>query len=207
MPAKMRTVAYFAFIMVTTKTNAWSQKFRGNELKIVVASRNPVKVAAVEEAFKSQYTGMEIELLALGVESGVSDQPMTDGETRQGAMNRAENARKAAPDADFWVGLEGGLEQFDNGLLAFAWMAIMDSNRVISTSRSATLPLPPGVQELIANGLELGEANDRIFSTVNSKQAGGAYGLLTEGRFTRESIYTQTLILALVPFVNSLWNQ
>ena len=54
-------------------------------------------------------------------------------------------------------------------------------------------------------GMELGEANDRVFATVNSKQGGGAYGLLTDGRYTRESIYTQTLIIALTPFVNELY--
>ena len=46
----------------------------------------------------------------------------------------------------------------------------------------------------------------RVFSTLNSKQGGGAYGLLTNGLMTRESIYTQTLILALIPFVHELWN-
>jgi non-canonical (house-cleaning) NTP pyrophosphatase len=55
--------------------------------------------------------------------------------------------------------------------------------------------------------MELGEANDRVFATVNSKQGGGAYGLLTDGRYTRESIYAQTLIIALTPFVNALYPQ
>jgi non-canonical (house-cleaning) NTP pyrophosphatase len=44
-----------------------------------------------------------------------------------------------------------------------------------------------------------------VFATVTSKQGGGAYGLLTAGLYTRESIYTQTLILALIPFVNGLY--
>ena len=42
-------------------------------------------------------------------------------------------------------------------------------------------------------------------TTVDSKQGAGAYGLLTEGRYTRESIYTQTLIIALTPYVNALY--
>ncbi len=69
------------------------------------------------------------------------------------------------------------------------------------------MPLPPAVKELIASGLELGEANDKVFSTVNSKQRSGAYGLLTDGLFTRETIYRQTLIFALIPFVNDLYPQ
>ena len=68
-----------------------------------------------------------------------------------------------------------------------------------------TLPLPPRVAELVESGLELGEANDRVFSTLNSKQGGGAFGLLTDGAMTREGVYTQTLVLALIPFVHELW--
>jgi non-canonical (house-cleaning) NTP pyrophosphatase len=53
--------------------------------------------------------------------------------------------------------------------------------------------------------LELGDANDRVFSTVNSKHQGGAFGLLTDGLYTRESVYTQALVIALIPFNNMLY--
>ena len=149
---------------------------------------------------------LEIQLIPVDVESGVPDQPMSDEVTRQGARNRVANARLKNPDADYWVGLEGGLDYFDGRLVAFAWMAIADKNDRISETRSVTLPLPPEVQKLVSDGLELGEANDRVFSTLNSKQGGGAFGLLTDGLMTREGIYTQTLILALIPFVHELWS-
>jgi non-canonical (house-cleaning) NTP pyrophosphatase len=93
----------------------------------------------------------------------------------------------------------------DDQLMAFAWMAIRGRNGKIGEARTVTLPLPPAVNELVASGLELGEANDRVFSTVDSKQQGGAFGLLTDGRYTREDIYSQTLIFALIPFVNELY--
>lgn len=175
-------------------------------MKVVVASLNPVKIAAVREAFTAQFPGWQLELLPLSVESGVSDQPMTDTETRSGAHNRVNNARIAIPDADYWVGLEGGLETIDGKLMAFAWMVIGAKDSKISESRSPTLPLPPAVQELVESGLELGQANDQVFSTLNSKQGGGAFGLLTDGLYTREGIYTQTMVLALIPFVHELWS-
>ena len=95
---------------------------------------------------------------------------------------------------------------FEGHLMAFAWMVIANREDQISETRSVTLPLPPGIQELVLGGMELGEANDKVFSTINSKQGGGAFGLLTDGLMTRESIYTQTLILALIPFVHELWS-
>ena len=175
--------------------------------KIVVASHNPVKVGAVENAFASQFPAAELKLFPVSVASGVSDQPMTDEETRQGARNRVGNCKDVMPDADFWVGLEGGLETYDGQLLASAWMVVEGRSGFISETRTATLPLPPEIQRLVREGLELGDANDQVFSTVNSKQRGGAYGLLTDGKYTREGIYTQTLILALIPFVHELWGQ
>ena len=175
-------------------------------LKVVVTSHNPVKIAAVREAFLARLPLHEIEVIALDVDSDVADQPMTDDETRQGARNRVAHARLKIPEADYWVGLEGGLDFFDQQLMAFAWMVIARNDNRSSETRSATLPLPPEVQALVSGGLELGDANDRVFSTLNSKQGGGAYGLLTDGLMTRESIYTQTLILALIPFVHELWN-
>jgi non-canonical (house-cleaning) NTP pyrophosphatase len=116
------------------------------------------------------------------------------------------NAKKAQPDADYWVGMEGGVQELDGQLMTFAWMAIGNRfDSFVSEARSATLPLPPAVREFMAEGLELGDANDRVFATTNSKHRGGAYGLLTDGLYTRESIYTQTLVLALVPFANPLY--
>ena len=174
-------------------------------MKVVVTSHNPVKIKAVRDAFLAQFPNREIQLIPLAVESGVPDQPMSDTETRQGARNRVVNARLQEPDADYWVGLEGGLDFFDDRLVAFAWMVVAARNDQISETRSVTLPLPPEVRALVSAGLELGEANDRVFSTLNSKQGGGAFGLLTDGLMTREGVYTQTLILALIPFVHKLW--
>ena len=176
-------------------------------MNVVVASMNPVKIGAAREAFASVFPAESIDVTGIDVDSGVGDQPDSDAKTREGARARALRARDAAPDADFWVGLEGGVDVFDDQLMAFAWMAIKGRKGDISEARSATLPLPPAVKALVDAGMELGEANDRVFSTVNSKQGGGAYGLLTDGRYTRESIYAQTLIIALTPFVNRLYPQ
>jgi inosine/xanthosine triphosphatase len=176
-------------------------------LRVVVASKNPVKIGAVREAFAAVFPDALLVVAGIEVDSGVGDQPDSDRKTRQGARERALRASDADPDADFWVGLEGGVDTYDEQLMAFAWMAVMGPRGDIGEARSATLPLPPAVKELVDGGMELGAANDKVFATVNSKQGGGAYGLLTDGRYTREGIYAQTLIIALTPFVNRLYPQ
>jgi inosine/xanthosine triphosphatase len=173
--------------------------------RIVVASRNPAKLIAVKEAFSRQFPDATLDLISVDVDSGVSDQPVSDEETRRGAINRATAAKQAHANAEFWVGLEGGIEAVDDQLMAFAWMAVLGSNGTLGAARTVTLPLPPAVKMLVDGGLELGEANDRVFSTINSKQKGGAFGLLTNGLYTREGVYAQALIIALVPFVNDLY--
>jgi len=179
----------------------------GARMRVVVASKNPVKIAAVRQAFEAQFPSAALEVLPVAVDSGAGEQPASDEQTRVGARTRALRAREAIPDADFWVGLEGGIEVIAHQLMGFAWMAVQGPVGDLSEARSVTLPLPPAVRDLVASGLELGDANDRVFATENSKQAGGAYGLLTEGRYTRESVNRQTLIIALVPFVNTLYPQ
>ncbi len=176
-------------------------------MRVVVASQNPVKTGAAREAFAAVFPDDVIDVIGIEVDSGVGVQPDDDAKTRKGAQARVLNACKVEADADFWVGLEGGVDVVDGQLMAFAWMAVKGRHGCVSEARSATLPLPPAVKELVDAGLELGVANDRVFSTVNSKRGGGAYGLLTGGRYTREGIYTQTLIIALTPFVNALYPQ
>ena len=175
-------------------------------LTIAVASKNPVKIGAVKAAFSMVFPKADLDVQPISVASGVSEQPMTDEETRQGARNRMENARQLLPHADFWVGLEGGVDTCGKQLMASAWMSIGDRGGRVGEARSPTLPLPPKVSELVGGGMELGDANDRVFATLNSKQGGGAFGLLTDGLYTREGVYTQTLVLALVPLVNPLWD-
>ncbi len=174
-------------------------------MKVVVSSANPVKLSATRQAFEATFTDAAIDVHSYTVSSGVSDQPMYDRETRQGAINRARSAKEAITDGDFWVGLEGGLEMIDGELMASAWMAVFGQSKEPGLSRTMGLPIPPAIRELIDDGMELGDANDRVFSTQHSKRQGGAYGLLTDGRVTRESVYAETLMIALMPFTSDLF--
>ena len=175
-------------------------------MKVLIASHNPAKIRAVEEAFSLQFPGKSIDFMSLDVESGVSDQPRSDEETHSGAANRARNAHKLVSAADFWIGLEGGIETIADQLMAFAWISVLGPGGRIGEARTVTLPLPPAVKTLVEDGLELGDANDIVFATVNSKQQGGAFGLLTNGLYTREGVYTEALVIALVPFISELYS-
>ena len=164
---------------------------------VTIASLNPAKINAVKSAFEAAFPQQEFDFKGVSVASGVADQPMSNQETYQGAINRVHNAAQAIPNSDFYVGLEAGIE--DN--VTFAWMVI-ESNGQRGESRSASLMLPPQVIEKLVHANELGDVMDEVFGTDNIKQKGGAIGLLTHNQLTRSSVYHQALILALIPFVN-----
>lgn len=165
--------------------------------QVIVASENPAKIRAVESAFISAFPELNFTFSGIRVPSGVADQPMSDDETRQGALNRVANAKQAKPDQDFYVGLEAGIE----GTMTFAWM-IIESVTHRGESRSASLMLPPVVLDKLPHANELGDVMDEVFATENIKQKGGAISLLTQNQLTRSSVYHQALILALSPFTN-----
>ena len=50
--------------------------------------------------------------------------------------------------------------------------------------------------------MELGTADDVVFSDSNSKQKGGTIAKLSKGQIDRTQLYEHALICALVPFVH-----
>jgi inosine/xanthosine triphosphatase len=170
---------------------------------IVVASKNPVKIRAVADGFQRMFQDQEFYIQMLSVPSGVSLQPISDAETMMGALNRATEAARRFPEADYWVGIEGGVEETVAGeMIAFAWVVVCDRSRV-GRGRTGTFYLPPAVTDLIRQGKELGEADDIVFGRLNSKQENGAVGLLTGDVINRAQLYEHAIILALIPFKNS----
>ena len=172
--------------------------------KIVIASKNPVKINATLQGFKRMFPQESFKIEGISVPSQVSDQPKTDEETFRGAYNRAENASQAAPLNDFWVGIEGGVEESSHGMGTLAWVVIKSKDNKFGRGRTGTFFLPPKVAELVKQGKELGEADDIVFSRVNSKQDNGSVGILTDNVMNRTDFYAGAVILALIPFKNTV---
>ena len=165
---------------------------------LVIASKNPVKINATRAAFERMFPGVRFEVAAVGVDSGVSDQPTSESETLEGAQNRARAAREAWPDGDYWIGIEGGIEDLSHGMLAYAWIVVLGDGPE-GKGRTGGFLLPESVAALVRSGVELGDANDRIFGRENSKQQEGAIGLLTDNTLDRTELYEHGVLLALAP--------
>jgi inosine/xanthosine triphosphatase len=172
-----------------------------DKVVIVVASSNPVKIQAALSAFQKMFPEQTFAVESVSVSSGVSDQPMSSAETLQGARNRIKASKKLRPEADFWVGMEGGVEPTGDELMAFAWMVVESSN-LEGKSCTGCFFLPPEVVRLIRSGKEMGEADDIVFNMNDSKRNQGAAGILTHNVIDRMQLYEHAMVLALIPFRN-----
>ena len=170
-------------------------------MKILVGSENPVKLEAVKESFERYFN--KIEVLGYKVASAVPDQPI-EFETYIGAENRAKELSALNDEnninADFFVGIEGGIIQQYKRWFAFGAMCIIHNSGKKSFGTSAHFELPGIVTEKLLKGEELGHVMDRIMNEENTKQKGGAIAFFTKGKMDRKELYIPGLISALVPF-------
>jgi inosine/xanthosine triphosphatase len=178
-----------------------------NCITIAVGSKNPVKLNAAAKGAENASKNTTISAMGFDVASGVSDQPMTDAETRSGAENRAKAAfdcYKAENNGrvpHYSIGLEGGVALTpQNELECFAWIAAFDGAH-FGVARTGAFLLPRRIRDLVVDdGMELGHADDIVFGATNSKQGLGAVGFLTKGAIDRMAYYEHAVVLAFIPF-------
>ncbi|KAF4435498.1 nitrogen metabolic regulation nmr [Fusarium acutatum] len=169
---------------------------------VVVASNNIPKIKATRDGF-TQMLPDSYDFQGISVDSNVSDQPFSDEETLRGATNRAQNAQATRSEADFWVGIEGGVETHNGSICSFAWIVVIGKDGKVGKARTSAYFLPEKTCQLLKEGVELGHADDIVFGQTDSKNKQGSVGLLTGGVVDRAAYYTQAVILALIPFRNA----
>src|SRR5512135_1709158 len=111
-------------------------------INLVIASTNPVKIQAAVNGFQHLFPGSELNVITASVPSDVARQPLSDEETLRGALNRAAHAQMAYPDANYWIGIEGGVQPSGQEMAAFAWIVVRTQD-MIGKGRTGTFFLPP----------------------------------------------------------------
>lgn len=167
---------------------------------LALASTNESKVQACREAWERFSAGEPVELKTVAADSSVGSQPHTDLETFLGVLSRLDLVKKAVPEADIWVAIEGGLEAIHSELFVFGWVASATRDSM-STARTASFPLPRDAVAVVSQGRELGDATDQVFGTNASGRRGGIVSILTRGLVTRAILYREAIILSLAGLV------
>ncbi|TSC76887.1 MAG: NTPase [Parcubacteria group bacterium Gr01-1014_31] len=170
-------------------------------MRVIVGSNNPVKQAAVQDAFNKVWPDEVVRVECAAAPSGVADQPMSSDESIRGALARANFALRQH-DADFGVGLEGGVQSIGTRWFSMGWAVVVDRNGRLGVGSSFQVPLPPAIVARLQRGDELGAVDDELFGMTNSKQQQGYFGLITNGRLTRTVGYRDAVIAALAPFLH-----
>ena len=165
---------------------------------VVVGSTNPVKIAAVTAVLER--TGSRARVRGLAVESGVRDQPEGDAETIRGATQRATTALELS-DADFAIGIEGGVVEEAGSMRTCAWAAVVARDGRVGVGGSLAMTLPDRVAMLVRGGMELGHAMDRVSGGRDTKHGTGAVGILTAGLVDRQRAYEALVTYALAQFL------
>ncbi|MBI3495369.1 inosine/xanthosine triphosphatase [Candidatus Berkelbacteria bacterium] len=167
-------------------------------IKVAVGSTSPVKIKAVKLAFHEAFG--TIEVIAVETDSCVRPQPITRAEALTGATNRAKAALKQA-QADFGVGIEGGVYRSRGLYFTAAPVVIIAKDGKIGVSASSPLELPPIVARKVKRGGEVGPIMDELLGIADTKKKFGIIGYLTNGMVLRHIAYATAIKVALAKFV------
>ena len=170
--------------------------------KILIGSENSVKIESVRQSFSKFFKPVDVK--GVSVDSGVSAQPF-NADTFAGAKNRAEQVKRIngeqSLNANFFVGIEGGVLQLHNRWFQFTVIHILDQQHRESVGTTGLYELPAWLVEKLLVGIELGHIIDELTGDVNTKEKQSASGFFTKGAVDRLQNYTQAVTFALIPFL------
>jgi inosine/xanthosine triphosphatase len=182
---------------------------------IAVGSTRLPKLNAVREAAVSigplLGEGDMLDVAGYEVDSGVGHTPCSRGELMQGARQRVEalqnSLREKGHTADFYIGLEGGLDVTTgsgvNRVFLESW-AYASDGKCGHFGCSGGIELPEALAaEVLSRGTELAEAIDRFAGAVGIRDGQGAWGVLSRNLISRQESFRLAVVAAFAPFYNA----
>ncbi len=190
---------------------------------LFIGSANPVKINAVRDASVHQWP--EVQIQSIDVESGVSEQPYGDDETRTGARNRAVAAlqqgttllqeeidRKFSHEDNseatmLGIGLEGGVVEVGDDLFSTVWVAVTANGETFYEANGARFPVHPLIAEPIRNGEEMGPIVAQLVGVEDVRKKQGMIGVITGNFVTRTQEYTGIAQMAIGQWYGRRWHE
>jgi len=177
-------------------------------MRVHVGSNNPLKAEAVANVFQKVFQGeIIVELVDINLE--IPKQPVGE-ETLKGAIERAKAALK---DADYGVGIEGGIIQFASSqvrkltssdptfqlFFGVQFCAIIDKGGKLTVGHGSGFVLPDRVITKLKQGQTLGHIMEELSGIKEINKKMGAIGYLTKGLLNRRELTEHAVLMALVP--------
>ncbi len=183
---------------------------------IAVGSTNVVKINAVIQAVTHEWPDAVIQ--GFDTDTGVSAQPRSDHETFLGSRNRASSALAAmqaslgdAIPTDnselLGVGLEGGVDETEDGMLNVVWCSVVDRDGRFFSSSGARFLLDDELASRILMGEEMGPIMDSLIQDKDVKKKQGMIGVVTQDFFSRTDEYASIARLTIGLWFGRNWRQ
>ncbi len=178
---------------------------------VAVGSVNPLKVAAVREAFTRVWPDRPWRVTGVEVNSDGSDQPLRDPDCIAEARNRARTALTAL-DAEYGVGLYAELHRIGEHWFDTGWVVVVAADGTESIGSTIQMPAPPQMMEIVEQVTE--ELDDDDADATGGPAAPGmAAGGFSESSESHADLmshravvptsgYTDGVVSALVRFVH-----
>lgn len=176
-------------------------KEEGFHMNIAIGTTNKAKIGAVEVIVQQFFNHAEFTYYQAA--SDVSEQPRTNEETRQGAINRAKNTM-VATGAPLSFGLEGGVTEIEGIMYVCNWGALVLDDGTVFTAAGAQIVLPEEIAGEIRNGKELGPVMEAYTQRRDIRQHAGAVGIFTHGLVDRQKMFEHIITLLVGQYLFAL---
>ena len=166
--------------------NGSASKKEMKKLLVAIGTKNRAKTAAIQNIINSYFD--DVQYIQVDVLSNVSEQPFSNEETRQGAINRAINTLEVTK-ADLNFGLEGGVHDIGDEMYCTNWGAVALKDGTVISAAGAQFLLPKEVADELRAGKELGPVMDDYTKQQDTRSHSGAVGIFTAGLIDRTEMF------------------
>ncbi len=143
------------------------------------------------------------------VPSGVSDMPLSLQELREGAKNRAQAIIALGIEADYYVGMEGGV--FPDPIGPETWMAgviyIESVHKVGHYGYTTHIRVPDKIRDRLYDGsnADLETIMHELAGIESVGEKNGSFGAWSDDMITRTDAFASATQAALAPFFNNFY--
>ena len=177
-------------------------------MKLIVGSKNPSKIQAIENASKKciYFKDQEIFIEWQEVASWISDMPLSLEETLEWARNRAKNLYTQSEKADFYIWIEWWVSIIESRTFLTSVVCIINNiwelHYGISPLQEAPLTWS---QELHTWRISLGDLTDRETKRLHTGKQEWSTWILSDMMMTRSGNFELAFFCAISPFYNQYY--
>lgn len=174
---------------------------------VIVGSENPVKIRGTERVFKNYKSFGNFEVIGVGINSRVREQPIGRKETYSGATNRARGAFESTTGVKYGVGIEDGIEvlKLDSDVGKVISVCAVYDGKKYFYGEGGSYEIPKKIlDKVLDRNITIDEAIVELGITVDKRigQSEGLISLLTNGAITRQEVVEQGLKMAFAHLFN-----